>query len=306
MGVLRRVWLWLFILIGLIMMGYYFLSETQQLQTQLSYPNSYLLIVLVFQVLFWLMASVFWRQVLCLFYACDISILQSFLQLVFVIVGKYIPGKVWGMVARGAYLGRYGARSQEIVLATTYEQIFLIHSGVVISSLLLLFLYKAPVTVIFAGISVVSIFFGHRLQSLVVRIFLFVASMLGKSGEENELGATSISIGHYSMFVARFALLWVLSGMVFVSLYVSFFSTQLSLEMFVALLFSITAGVTIGFLALFAPGGIGVREAVSSGILSYYMPVADAVLLSVLFRVWSILFDALAGAVLLWFERRRP
>jgi len=72
------------------------------------------------------------------------------------------------------------------------------------------------------------------------------------------------------------------------------------LELLLALMLANTVGNTLGFLALFAPGGIGVREGVASSILAGFMPLGDAVMLSLLFRLWTVVLDALCSLVLLW------
>lgn len=54
---------------------------------------------------------------------------------------------------------------------------------------------------------------------------------------------------------------------------------------------SIAAAVSL--LAVFAPGGIGVREGIQVLFFSALMPVELAVVISVLMRVWSVAIDAL-------------
>jgi uncharacterized membrane protein YbhN (UPF0104 family) len=54
---------------------------------------------------------------------------------------------------------------------------------------------------------------------------------------------------------------------------------------------SVAAAVSL--LAVFAPGGIGVREGVQVLFFSALMPVEAAVIVSVLMRVWSLAVDGL-------------
>jgi hypothetical protein len=65
-----------------------------------------------------------------------------------------------------------------------------------------------------------------------------------------------------------------------------------------------TVGITIGFFAVFAPAGIGVREGMTAWMLSTYMPLADAVILTVLFRLWLLAVDALFVVIVMGAESK--
>lgn len=65
----------------------------------------------------------------------------------------------------------------------------------------------------------------------------------------------------------------------------------------------------ISMLAVFAPGGLGVREGVQALLLSLVMPPSIALVVVVVTRVWSLGVDALfllCAAVPTWFGRGRP
>jgi uncharacterized membrane protein YbhN (UPF0104 family) len=56
----------------------------------------------------------------------------------------------------------------------------------------------------------------------------------------------------------------------------------------------------LGLIAIFAPGGLGVREGILVYFLSYVMPGPVAVVLSVLSRLWMTLIETgLIGVVYL-------
>ena len=60
--------------------------------------------------------------------------------------------------------------------------------------------------------------------------------------------------------------------------------------------FAATA-LLIGFVALFAPAGIGIRESVLTYLLSTIMAVESALFVAVIYRIWLTLWDILAGAI---------
>lgn len=302
MDVLKRIWLVLFILVSLVAIGFYLLQETQHIEIPLHFAVSYISGIFFLQIIFWLMASAFWRQVIHLLHPTAMSLMHSFLQLMMVSVGKYLPGKIWGMFARGTHMVRSGITKRDVLLATFYEQTILLHSSVVLIGICLSYLYRSPVTLTIAALLCASIFIGPTVQRLSIMVAAFIVTKL-KRGQRIE-HPPPIGTASYSIFICKYALLWAMSGLIFGGLYLTFFQAPVSTEMLAGMLLANTAGVALGFFAVFAPGGIGVREAITSAILYNFMPLADAVLLSFLFRIWSILMDVLGALVILWFETK--
>ncbi|MHB1477889.1 MAG: UPF0104 family protein, partial [Coriobacteriia bacterium] len=60
-----------------------------------------------------------------------------------------------------------------------------------------------------------------------------------------------------------------------------------------------------GLLVLFAPGGIGVREAILAGLLAPSYPLAVAVAAGVAARLWSTAVELLASGVSALMTHRR-
>jgi uncharacterized membrane protein YbhN (UPF0104 family) len=98
--------------------------------------------------------------------------------------------------------------------------------------------------------------------------------------------------------------LWLIAGLMFVSLYLILIDRHVEPDLLTALMLSNIAGIAAGFAALFAPGGIGVREGVMIGILLPYMPVEQAMLLAIVSRLWQVASDAAGGVLGLWLARR--
>ncbi|MDM8562965.1 hypothetical protein QUF54_06395, partial [Candidatus Marithioploca araucensis] len=88
------------------------------------------------------MSSFTWKYLLLMVGNVFISPFQSFSQLVFVSIGKYMPGKVWGMVARGTQLKELGIDIRGIFLISIQEQMLLLHASAVVSAILIGFLIE--------------------------------------------------------------------------------------------------------------------------------------------------------------------
>jgi uncharacterized membrane protein YbhN (UPF0104 family) len=61
----------------------------------------------------------------------------------------------------------------------------------------------------------------------------------------------------------------------------------------------------IGMLAIFVPGGLGVREAVAVALLSAYIPVAQAIVVTLVARLCATVSDALVALIYLVLNKGR-
>ena len=59
-----------------------------------------------------------------------------------------------------------------------------------------------------------------------------------------------------------------------------------------------------GFVAVFAPGGIGVREAVTVLVLAPFLPVRELIVATVALRALIVFFDGINAVILLIGESR--
>ena len=88
---------------------------------------------------------------------------------------------------------------------------------------------------------------------------------------------------------------WILVGTAFVMLVQAIDPVPMLQLPFVAASFALAW--TVGFLALFAPAGIGVREVALIALLENVMPTGTAVIVAVLSRLWWILAELSMFAV---------
>ena len=72
-------------------------------------------------------------------------------------------------------------------------------------------------------------------------------------------------------------------------------SQDITLRLLLVLLLANTAGIWAGLLAVFALGGIGVREITSVAIMAAFMSVEHAVLICILARAWLVIMDLFSG-----------
>lgn len=303
---LRRYWLTAFLLASLAYVASYLWRQPAGLNRALSISVVPLAFTVVAQVGFWLLASVLWRRLVQHSSDREIGLLESFGQLCVVNLGKYLPGKVWGMVARGARMReRHGIALDQIVGSTFLEQFFLMYAaGVVVlagAGLLLDFDGHGALWALAAvAVFLLPVFSGYALR---VMTWLLRASASGRVAVSTEAG---MLIRDHYIYLAAYLGIWVLLGTVLYGLYLTFFSTSPDSHTFLVMVVAATVGYVAGFLAVFAPGGVGVREAVGSAVLVLVMPMPDAIMLSLIFRLWTVATEGIFGGIMLAVMRNSP
>lgn len=193
-------------------------------------------------------------------------------------IAKYIPGTIWQYagrltLARGRGLPtRVVARSMPIELGASI-----------------------------AGAGIVSLFllgaWGILLAPVVVAGSLAVARRTGR-------GATKLrrDISASAVAAPLYAIVWVAVGSAFWLTARGIFSVPLSQLPFYTGAFA--AAWIVGVVAIYAPGGLGVREGLLIGLLHSRLGSADALVVAAASRVILTLIDILLAAVAIAVLRR--
>lgn len=299
----RRVWLYAFLLIAVLYAAHYSLGQAGKLEKSLHFSPVFAIAIVAAQLLFWLTYSLLWTRLIAGLSNARLTLWESFQHQNLLNLGKYLPGKIWGMVARGATLTARGLTSTEVVVATCTEQTLVLHSAGLVSALLFASLHPTVPTVALVIFLFLTLGFGSRLLMIAFR--LYARMLKNTTALSDALEIKSISATKYLNFVFGYSVGWIVNGLLFASIYLTFYSAAPpSIEFLGILVLANTVGVALGFLALFAPGGIGVREAVTSAMLVTVMPLDDAIMLAVLFRLWLLLTDVFVGGLVVLTGRK--
>lgn len=288
----KKAWVAIFFAAGLIYVAYYFLALAPRLTHTVNPSPGLLWLAVAIQIACLLLLAQLWRSVLSGVSAARLTLLQSMAQLALVGIGKYLPGKIWGMVARGAHVQRYGFEASAALLATYHEQALLLHAAVLTCATLIAWLYHWHWL---AVIAIASLLSGPLLLHRLWGVFTWLAALSQRMTTAPRF--THLSLRRYLYLSLGYSLNWLINGLALAVIYYSCFTRPFTFELLGTLVLANTAGISLGFFALFAPGGIGVREAVTSALLAQHMPLADAALLSVLYRFWLIAWDLALGGL---------
>jgi hypothetical protein len=196
------------------------------------------------------------------------------------IFAKYMPGKVWTILGRAAYVSIGKISLGDSTFISAKAQIVLIFVGLLVSII--------PYVII-SGISVLS------LVALVVTaiIFVFLLSrriqcvLFGLMSRvfKREFGTHVLTLRQSWQIGSWYFFYWLLMMTGYWFLAVSMFGNRS-----IIIAFALPVSTTIGILAIVMPGGLGVREGVMVGFLSLVsVPLKDALTLAILARLWFLL-----------------
>ena len=209
---------------------------------------------------------------------------QSILDIGLMTLGKYVPGKVWGLLARGAVSDGRVKVGRSAVIASVSEQVLSLSVGI----LLVVSLYGldrvGTTTTNAFPIGVAVLAFG----SVLVRCALMVGSVRTDPNESPRWSRCAV-------LLAGYVLLWATSALPFLLLV----STGLELDPREALQLAAAflGSIAAGFVAFFSPGGIGVREAVFAWSAPTFVTWQEALYWIAAHRSLSLAFDLVYGTL---------
>jgi len=212
-------------------------------------------------------------------------------------LGKYLPGKVWLLLSRFYFYESKGKSKKAISIALYLETItIIVAAGLMFLAAVISFKEMRS-------------FYSGRQSWWLALLFILAFLSLHPRVLQKILNWTLVQFKKepISLSISYSDILWILLVCIvsWVSGGVGFYffvdsvypvGPQYILFLTGALAFS----STLGLIAIFAPSGLGVREGALVYLLSYMMPEAVAVIISVLTRIWMTLVEiGLIGVVYL-------
>ena len=251
---------------------------------------------------FLLLSAEVWRRLVHALTKVQTAFTQAYLQMAVISVGKYVPGKIWGFVARAGQMHREQVPLQKSIASGVIEQILVLAGATIVAT--------GAGVLAFPEFAWLAATVGLALLAGIIIATLNVSALvrwiLRKRGQE--LVADSLEDYHWLSllrFSIGYAILWLISGIILAIIYFALFDASVTPERIAALILANTIGFVAGFFALFAPGGLGVREAVTTAVLTPFLPLPEALLAAVAFRAWLVIFDGANALLLIVTESRR-
>ncbi len=207
-------------------------------------------------------------------------------------LGRYVPGKVWYAVGR-AYLGQQEGGSVGVISTSVLMELVLsLTSSALVSTLALPLLSPLlgekglclGIAVLALGLAILHPVLMKPLLALVER------SLPGPKREIAPPLRYSVMLG----LLVGYLVIWNLVGAAFFVLLNAVYPLPLAWFPTVVAIYAVSW--IAGFLAPFAPSGLGVREGAMILVLGQYLPVPAVTAAAILFRLWLILAELLWAA----------
>lgn len=253
-------------------------------------------LIALLQIVFLLFATEIWRRIVELTTGNGITFWSSYIQLATAGVGKYVPGKVWGFVARAGVMYGQNIPVHLSVLSSVVEQMLLVTGALlvaVIAALIALPEYWIVIAVTGALLLVAAVVACSKVPAITHWL------LQRKKIHHVPEALAAFHKKRVLIFSLANGMLWILNGLIFSVIYYSLFDVPVTVQGVGALTLANTVGIVLGFFAFFLPGGIGVREAVVTFILAGFVPVREALLAAVCYRAWMILIDGINALLIL-------
>lgn len=234
---------------------------------------------------------------------CAIGWFQAVTAYVYSILGKYIPGKVFMLLARIPAYEEAGAPIRKVTVCFFLENICTLLGA---SFLFLVSLLFFPNDILadyqWAVLALVIIFF----ICINPKIINFFLRILGKVFKKQDM-EIPMTYGQMVKVVLLFIGNWIIAGVGFYMLTCSIYPVPMSEMLYNAGIFGLSC--VIGILAIFTPSGLGVREGVLVLGLGLIMPGEYAVIISIVTRLWMTVSElaliGIAFAVNQWKHRAK-
>jgi len=212
--------------------------------------------------------------------------------------GKYIPGKVWMVVGRAAYIAEKNnyplSKLSAISLNTQFIALWI---GLILGAVGLfllggLHLWGWLILLLWLGLTVVVFSkLAHDCAEHLIRIVL-----------RKRIEIPSLSVKSTVSVMPWFTLPWLLWSIGFYLLVVSLLAMDIPWS--VGLGFPLAG--TLGIMAFIAPGGLGAREAVMVGYLALVgIPFAEATTIALASRLWFLVGEVFIFTVG-WLADKNP
>ena len=210
-------------------------------------------------------------------------------------LGRYVPGKVL-QLAGTAYLARAKGVSPVLtVSASLTSQVFVLVAGLLLAAATLPELGAATTTELSVlwtvGLAVAALLVLIVLSPMLDTIYRFALRLIGKSEYH-----ASIPVRERIVLLGVSLLAWGALGTGF-WLFVGSVA-PLDADAVISMIGISAAGYVGGYLAVFVPGGLGVREGLYALLLAAYVPPPMAVAIAILCRLWLTVCELLPVSIL--------
>jgi len=213
-------------------------------------------------------------------------------------IGRYLPGKLWNVLGLFYLTKEYGISKRDTMLAVIISEIGYKGSAIIIGILYFMFapLYKNLLPVMIAVLILFLIVIHPRILGYLINILL---KLIKKQPVE-----ITFNYLVQAKYILLYFIVWFLHSLAFYVFVNSFTSTE-TIGIFHFLTIMPLCWI-VGYIIIFAPGGIGVREGMLVLILGQYIPSELAAVIAISQRIWFILIEGINTLIAVTITSKNP
>jgi uncharacterized membrane protein YbhN (UPF0104 family) len=205
-------------------------------------------------------------------------------------LGKYVPGKIWSIVGVLYWYPLEGIPQRIALTSVTLLMVLALSAGMLVSFLFGTTAYGQEIT-----IWLVPVLVGAILLATSPRVMYPTLNRVLRRLRRQEI-ETQATMGHIAIVLLLMVMYQVSYGVAFVCLAKSFVS-DISASATMQLVGLFAFAQIAGFLAFFAPAGIGVREGVLIAGLTPVVGPGAAIVISGVSRLWQTALELLMAGM---------
>jgi uncharacterized membrane protein YbhN (UPF0104 family) len=243
-----------------------------------------LFVAFLFLALNFLIGAYAWKRILSYFRE-KISLRQSIQIIAYALLGKYLPGKVWAIFGRIYLAKEIGIAERHSALSVVIETAYLLISALALF-VISLFFYPSLLAKTYLLLILIPITIIMLVPSIFNRVVNFLLARIKQAPVDFRVGLKQALV----LFLLYLSA-WIVAGIGLYSLIISFYPLGWKALFIFPGAFSLSW--IIGFIVIFAPGGLGVREGLFALLIAPIVPEALNIVISLISRIWITISEIL-------------
>ena len=290
---------WLFGALVIVFLVWYFVRNWDEFSEKIANVD---IGIFVFSMLFYFVYKVtlasLWHYITKI-NDCSITYEKAVTSYLYSILGKYIPGKVFMLAARLTYYKEEGAPLPKVTVCFFIENVCTL-LGAAMLFIISLFFFPNSLLEDYKWITLLLIVaFFVCIHPKIINFFLRIVGKVFKKDLEIPMKYSQM-LKVVLLFIGN----WLIIGVGFFILTKSIYpAVEISHLLFCAGIWGVSA--IMGILAIFAPSGLGVREGIIVAGLMLIMPEGEAMIISVVSRLWQTIPELLLVVLAFLYSRIR-
>ena len=237
-----------------------------------------------------------WKRVLRQF-GEQVSFRKAVQIIAYSLFGKYLPGKVWAALGRMYLAKEAGVQERHAALSIIVETAYQLVSALALF-VFSLFFYPG----LLARTYLLLLLIPVTLVMLVPPVFNRLVNFMLRFLKQKPV-AYQTSLGQALVIFLLYLAAWLVQG---VGLYLLVLSIRpIGIKALLILPGAFSLSWIVGFIVIFAPGGLGVREGLFAILLNPIVPGALNIIVSLLSRLWITVGEILVFVFVFVFARLR-